>query len=93
MKAFDRISRREMLRRAGMSLAGLGASSPLTPLFADADKRRFQIGACDWSIGKMADPAAFTVAKAIGLDGVQVSLGTAGNNMHLRQAEVQKAYR
>ena len=45
------------------------------------------------SIGKMADPAAFDVARQIGLDGVQVSLGTAKNNMHLRQPAIQQAYR
>ncbi len=56
-------------------------------------KRNFFIGACDWSIGKTADPAAFEVAKKIGLDGVQVSLGTAGNNMHLRNLALQETYR
>jgi sugar phosphate isomerase/epimerase len=40
----------------------------------------------------MADPAAFQVAHQIGLDGVQVSLGTAGDNMHLRQPELQQRY-
>ena len=62
------------------------------PLFAAPGKRRFKIGACDWSIGKMADPAAFEVAKQIGLDGVQVSLGTVANDMHLRKPEVQQHY-
>jgi L-ribulose-5-phosphate 3-epimerase len=38
----------------------------------------------------MDNPEAFAVAKQIGLDGVQVSLGTAANNMHLRQPDVQK---
>jgi L-ribulose-5-phosphate 3-epimerase len=52
----------------------------------------FKIGACDWSLGKMANPGCFAVAKEIGLDGVQVSLGTAGNNMHLRQKDIQEKY-
>lgn len=56
-------------------------------------QRRFRIGACDWSIGKMGDPGAFAVAKEIGLDGVQVSLGTAQNDMRLRQAAVQDEYK
>jgi sugar phosphate isomerase/epimerase len=41
----------------------------------------------------MGDPAAFEVAKQIGLDGVQVSLGTAANNMRLRRQDVQQEYR
>jgi len=41
----------------------------------------------------MGDPAAFAVAKQIGLDGVQVSLGTAADNMRLRQPDVQRQYK
>jgi sugar phosphate isomerase/epimerase len=41
----------------------------------------------------MADPAAFEVAKQIGLDGVQVSLGTAADDMRLRKPEVQQQYK
>ncbi|HWI57497.1 MAG TPA: sugar phosphate isomerase/epimerase family protein [Bacillota bacterium] len=63
------------------------------PLFAAPEQRRFKIGACDWSIGKMGEPAAFEVAKQIGLDGVQVSLGTAANNMRLRQPATQQLYK
>ncbi|MBI5686366.1 MAG: sugar phosphate isomerase/epimerase [Verrucomicrobia bacterium] len=84
-----RLTRRELLTRA----AAFAAASPLAPLFAAPEKRQFKIGACDWSIGKMGTPAAFEVAKEIGLDGVQVSLGNLANNMHLRQAEVQQQYK
>ena len=87
------ITRRQMLRDSALATAALSLSSTLSPLFAAADQRRFKIGACDWSIGKMADPAAFEVAKQIGLDGVQVSLGTAANDMHLRKAEVQQQFK
>jgi L-ribulose-5-phosphate 3-epimerase len=52
----------------------------------------FKIGACDWVLGKMCNPACFEVAKTIGLDGVQVSLGTAANDMHLRKPVMQKKY-
>ena len=74
-------------------VAAVGLGSRLSPLLGATGRRRFRIGACDWSIGKMCEPAAFELAREIGLDGVQVSLGTEKNGMHLRQAEVQKAYR
>lgn len=80
-----------MLARCALATAGL--ASGLAPLFAASQNRHFKLGACDWSIGKMGDPGAFAVAKQIGLDGVQVSLGTAANDMHLRQAAVQKQYK
>jgi sugar phosphate isomerase/epimerase len=85
------ISRREMLRRSTIAGGALLASR-FEPLLAATDKRRFRIGACDWSIGKMADVGAMDVAREIGLDGVQVSLGTAANDMHLRKPEVRAQY-
>jgi sugar phosphate isomerase/epimerase len=82
-----------MLGRSVQAAAWLAAAAELAPLLAAPDKRRFRIGACDWSIGKLGDPAAFEVAKQIGLDGVQVSLGTAANDMRLRQPAVQQEYK
>jgi sugar phosphate isomerase/epimerase len=81
-----------MLLRSGCFAGSLTFVTNCAPLFAAPQKRRFRIGACDWSIGKMGDPAAFQVAKEIGLDGVQVSLGTAANDMQLRKPEVQAQY-
>ena len=89
----DRISRREMIRQSAQAAAGLALAADCAPLFAATDTRRFQIGACDWSIGKTGSPEAFEVAKQIGLDGVQVSLGTAADDMHLRKPALQQQYR
>lgn len=86
-------SRREMIKQSARAGLALSLMSSLAPLFAAPAERRFKIGACDWSIGKMDDPAAFEVAKQIGLDGVQVSMGTATNDMHLRQPEVQAKFK
>lgn len=55
--------------------------------------KKYQLGACDWSLGFHSDPQAFEEARLIGLDGVQVSLGKQENNMHLRQKEVQELYK
>ena len=85
-------TRRRFLTRSIQAAAAIGLSAELAPLWAAAEARGFKIGACDWSLGKTAAPAAFDVAKEIGLDGVQVSLGRAKNDMHLRKPEVQKAY-
>jgi sugar phosphate isomerase/epimerase len=82
-----------MLRRSAQAAAGLTLAASCAPLFAGADERRFKIGACDWSIGKMDNPQAFEVAKQIGLDGVQVSLGAGANPMHLCQPEVQQQFK
>lgn len=89
----NKLTRRTMIARCAQAAAAYATLSHYAPLFAAPAKRRFKIGACDWSIGKQADVGAMEVAKNIGLDGVQVSLGTEANNMHLRQPAVQQAYR
>jgi len=82
-----------MLRSSLTVGAGVSLFPSLGPLFAAPGQRRFKIGACDWSIGKMGSTESFAVAKEIGLDGVQVSLGTAADDMKLRKPEVQEAFK
>ena len=50
-----------------------------------------RIGMCDWSMGRQ-DPKAFELAKAAGLDGVEVSFGTVANKMWLRRDDIRKQY-
>src|SRR5664279_6529354 len=88
-----KLSCRAMIRQSVQATAWLVLAANCAPLFAAPEKRRFRLGACDWSIGEMGDPGAFEVAKQIGLDGVQVSLGTAANDMRLRKPEVQQQYK
>jgi len=87
--AMKPMNRRQFATRA-LATASL---APFIPLFAGDPKPRFKIGACDWSVGKMADPAALEVARQIGLDGIQISLGTVANDMHLRRPMVQQRYK
>jgi sugar phosphate isomerase/epimerase len=87
------------MKRRGFTQTCLAAAGGMVfmdrikPLFAESDKRGFKIGACDWSLEKRADPAALEVAKQLGLDGVEISLGTTEDDMHLRRPEVQETYR
>tara|TARA_R100001369_G_scaffold29370_2_gene52997 strand:+ start:3182 stop:4051 length:870 start_codon:yes stop_codon:yes gene_type:complete len=85
------ITRRDVLKSSVgiLGLSVLGAYEA----FANDKNRRFKIGACDWSIQKMSEVEAIRVGKNIGLDGVQISLGTLANNMHLRQATIQQQYK
>ena len=93
-----KLNRREMMVGSAVFVGAL----PLSGLAAEEKKaceccsvkkpEGFLIGACDWNLGKMGDAGSFAVAKQIGLDGVQVSLGTAKNDMHLRRPEIQKQF-
>lgn len=81
-----------MLARTSGTGAAWALSGALSPLLAAPESRRFPIGACDWSIGRTANATAFARGKEIGLDGLQVSLGTADDDMKLRQPKVQAEF-
>jgi sugar phosphate isomerase/epimerase len=85
------LTRRELLKNTALltTFAPFAAKHELSVI---ARKRRFYIGACDWSIGKDSDIAAFDVAKQIGLDGIMVNMGSVKNNLHLRDKALQQAY-
>lgn len=85
------MNRRNALRYS----LGVGLSTLVYPAFADSfgTKNRFNIGACDWSIGPAGDINTFKVAKQIGLDGVQLSLNTKADHEHLRRPETQRAFK
>jgi sugar phosphate isomerase/epimerase len=85
------LNRREMISRTATAAAALALSGPLAPLLAAPEKRWFKIGACEWSLGK-SDPSCFEIAKKIGLDGVQLNMGSVENNLWLRKPDVQRAY-
>lgn len=85
------ITRRQALKSSVglLGLSYLGAYEA----FAMDPHQRIKIGACDWSIDQMAKVKAIEVGKKIGLDGVQISLGTLDNNMHLKQERIQREYK
>jgi sugar phosphate isomerase/epimerase len=86
MRTFQ-VTRREAL----VTGAGLVVSPALRVLAAEP-KRRFKIGACDWSIGQRGKVKAMEVARQIGLDGVQVSFGPPGVDRDLRDEAVRAQY-
>ena len=77
-------SRRTWLKTSALLTAM--ATTGITTL--GGSKSRIKISACDWSLGKSSDPGSFAVAKEIGLQGVQLNLGNAENDLHLRQRDV-----
>ena len=83
-------TRRDLLKSAA-TLTGLAAVTGVEDIGAAAG--RFSIGACDWSLGLRGSTEALALAKQLGLDGVQVSMGSLENDLHLRRPEVQRAYR
>jgi sugar phosphate isomerase/epimerase len=84
-------SRRELFKTTA-ALVGAGLLGEAVQMFADGGGR-FNIGACDWSIGMRGKTGAMALARQLGLDGAQVSMGSVESGLPLRQPDVQRAYR
>lgn len=84
-------SRRDVLRST-TALLGAGFFGGVWDALAQGTKR-FNIGACDWSLGMHGKTGALTLARQLGIDGVQVSMGSVDGDLALRQPGVQRAYR
>lgn len=88
------ISRRAALPRAAALAGALAISARNATLLAapSPPRHRFQIGACDWSLGHRQDIAAIALARRLGLDGVQVSFDDPDAPHDLRLESVRQAY-
>ncbi|MFN8345032.1 MAG: sugar phosphate isomerase/epimerase family protein [Spirosomataceae bacterium] len=63
------------------SMAGIGV------------RKRYSLGACDWSLGHSCTPEVFEYAKKMGLDGVQLSYNSRKDETYLLRPENQQAMR
>jgi L-ribulose-5-phosphate 3-epimerase len=85
------LDRREFLYTAGSAVCaslvpGVAAAARPQP------RREPRVGMTDWNLGSPADPARILSAAQVGLDGVQVSVGTAPDSIPLRHAAVRRQY-
>lgn len=83
-------SRRHLLKTT-TALVGAGLFGARNVFAGSAG--RFNIGACDWSIGMRGKTGAMALARQFGIDGAQVSMGSVESDLSLRQPDVQRAYR
>ncbi len=81
-----------LTRRRFLTLAAAGSAGLLSARFAAAKELGCPIGVCDWSFQEKG-PGALSVAKTIGLDGVEISAGSAEDTLEIAKPEVQAAYR
>ncbi len=88
----SRITRREMMVDSACAVAGLALTTSCRSFGPFLDGRGFKIGVCDWTIGKRTDPASLEMAKRLGLDGVQVDLGSGQNDLPLCNPELQRKF-
>jgi L-ribulose-5-phosphate 3-epimerase len=85
-------SRRSFLAGGGAVAAGALSSASLAEMFR-ARGIPVKVGATDWNLRQEAKLEAIPLAKKIGFEGVEVSLGIGDNALPLADQELQRAYR
>jgi len=96
MRDFNK-SRRQVLFNGAGTIAGVVLGCCSVPVakttVSEIEQQRFKIGICDWTLGKMAEPAALEAARRLGFDGVQADFGMVEDNLPvLHKPELQKEY-
>jgi len=87
------MGRRQFLQMSGAGIASLSfTATPAATLFAAPGPGAAGVGMCDWNLGESASPEAIPKAKQASLDAIQVSVGTAPDNMPLREQSVRNRY-
>jgi sugar phosphate isomerase/epimerase len=78
------------------SFINAGASTALAtlglPALASEAKVRFKIGVTDWNLNLEGKIEAIALAKQLGFDGVQISIGKGTDKLPLSDPGLQKAY-
>lgn len=83
-------NRREFLRNAAFGMGGLGALLAGTRAWGGTVP---PFGVCDWSIDGSLKPEALATAKAIGLDGIEISAGTPRDVLEIADPALQEKYK
>jgi L-ribulose-5-phosphate 3-epimerase len=83
-------TRRDFLQLG--AAAGAAALTRRSPLAAYAAKKgvRFKVGVTDWNLRQTVKPGAVALAKKLGFDGVQVSIGR--DKLPLKDTALQQTY-
>jgi sugar phosphate isomerase/epimerase len=87
------MNRRHFLKSTGSSIVSLGIAMPGSiPAYAGSPLIK-GVGICDWTLGGAADPQIIEKAASVGLECLQVSVGTNPDNIVLRDPAVRKTYK
>ncbi len=87
------ITRRTFLQLGTAGVGAWGIISLVKPSITPGARPGVAgVGMCDWNLGSSADPAAVPKAREANLQGIQVSVGTAPDNIPLRDEKIREQY-
>ena len=86
------LTRRETLRLCAAGLASAALFGRESAVVAAGKAPRFKVGVTDWNLKLEGKPEAVALAKRLGFDGVQVSIGIGTDRLPLSDPALQQQY-
>ena len=84
---------RSVTRRAFIGTSASAALANLClPVLGSAAKVRFKIGATDWNLKQEGKIQSISLAKQLGFDGIQISVGRGADKLPLSDPGLQKSF-
>ena len=88
------VTRRDFVKRTAMGSALVAGAAASTAASQPPDAVPLRVGMTDWNLGQRGDITKISLAREIGLDGIQVSLiFPEDGSLHLRDPKVQAQFK
>jgi sugar phosphate isomerase/epimerase len=87
-----RITRRGFIKHSALSLAAAAIARDHLLAYGRARGAKFKVGATDWNLRQEAKPEAIALARKLGFDGVQISLGVGKERLPLSDRATQQTF-
>lgn len=87
-----RITRRAFIKHNALGLTAALTIKDQLLAYSKARGVKFKIGVTDWNLRQEAKPEAITLARALGFDGIQISLGKGKERLPLSDRATQESF-
>ena len=87
-----RITRRGFIKHGSLTFAAMAVAKDQLPAYGKTRGVKFKVGAPDWNLRQEAKPESVALARRLGFDGVQISLGVGRDRLPLGDPAVQAAF-
>ena len=87
-----RITRRGFIKHSTLTLAAMAAAKDQLLAYGKTRGVKFKVGAPDWNLRQEAKPESVALARKLGFDGVQISLGVGRDRLPLSDPAVQATF-
>ena len=88
------LSRKAFLQQLTVAVASFSFThAEIAIATTDRKSTRYPIGICDWSLRKIENTDALRLAKELGINGVQVSVGSKADELSIIQRSIQNKFK